>query len=118
MAADARSSASRDDAGSAFFGFFARMVGWIAFNKALVADAASVTKIVRGLLAAARRAASPCPLRPAGVLVGSAVAPAARKLTASERGHGRIRLLAEPGRASVPEVTTLLLAIIPIGNIW
>jgi hypothetical protein len=37
MAADARSSASRDDAGRAFFGFFARMVGWIAFNKALVA---------------------------------------------------------------------------------
>jgi AcrR family transcriptional regulator len=37
MAADARSAAAQADPGSAFFGFFARMVGWIAFNKALVA---------------------------------------------------------------------------------
>ena len=37
MAADARSFAERDDAGSAFFGFFAQMIEWIAFNKALVA---------------------------------------------------------------------------------
>ena len=37
MAAAARSCAARDDAGSAFFGFFAQMIGWIAVNKALVA---------------------------------------------------------------------------------
>jgi AcrR family transcriptional regulator len=37
MAAAARSFAAQDDAGSAFFSFFAQMIGWIAFNKALVA---------------------------------------------------------------------------------
>jgi ferredoxin len=37
MAAAARSFAARDDAGRAFFSFFAQLVGWIAFNKALVA---------------------------------------------------------------------------------
>src|SRR5579859_6257667 len=37
MAATARSFAAQEDAGSAFFGCFAQMVEWIAFNKALVA---------------------------------------------------------------------------------
>jgi AcrR family transcriptional regulator len=37
MAAAARSFAAQDDAGSAFFSFFAQMTGWIAVNKALVA---------------------------------------------------------------------------------
>jgi len=37
MAAAARSFAAQDDAGSAFFSFFAQMIGWIAVNKALVA---------------------------------------------------------------------------------
>lgn len=37
MAAVARSFAARDDPGSAFFDFFAEMIEWIAFNKALVA---------------------------------------------------------------------------------
>jgi hypothetical protein len=37
MAAAARSFAAQDDAGSAFFSFFAQMIEWIAFNKALVA---------------------------------------------------------------------------------
>ena len=37
MAAAARSFAAQDDPGSAFFSFFAQMVGWIAVNRALVA---------------------------------------------------------------------------------
>jgi AcrR family transcriptional regulator/predicted nucleic acid-binding Zn ribbon protein len=37
MAAAARSFAERDDAGSAFFSFFAQAVDWIAVNKTLVA---------------------------------------------------------------------------------
>lgn len=37
MAAAARAFAARDDAGSNFFDFFAQLIEWIAFNKALVA---------------------------------------------------------------------------------
>jgi AcrR family transcriptional regulator len=37
MAAAARSFAAQEDAGAAFFRFFAQLIEWIAFNKALVA---------------------------------------------------------------------------------